>query len=615
MPQTVGLSISREQSASVSLEPNTGTLTIEERRAVNQKLGASIDQKLPGIVKGELGLHFDAAKLASLTGALKTSVRSKLSVALGITRETGVGIGGTAGAGASGSATGGVSVSGGASGSAGGKVSLGASGGVQGGISLGAALGTPGGTVKAGNQGTPLAGVTLKAGIDPRGIPGLTAGITVFDPTTAKINVSASRDIRVQLDGLLADALAGSGLSVQKQETVKAEVSPKIGEALEQSFRSSFGPSPGFPHASGELVLDTTVTMPRRGEWNATVSVDQLAVDAEPPTGPFTFEIEGIEFRGSAVPARSGRSQSGRTKVRVVGGAGGLSHDLEPRNYGGGVTRAKTVVDDILRDAGETLSAESNTELLAKQIDAWQRVKGPGRRALDRICEKIGAVWRVLRDGTVWIGVDEWPEVEPDGIVQDDDWGDGVILLAPDTPSMVPGIVVRGQRVEEVTHRLSRGGLRTELRSDGIRSVMERALEPIRQDSQYFKRYRCKVVSQGSDGRVDVLVDDERMKGRGIQKCRVRVGIPGTRMEVPGGARCLVGWDDGDPALPYVDSWESSTAADDAVITYPGGTRPAAGLGSMVRVILPFVPMPAPGPPVPFPCFGFIETGNDQNII
>jgi len=608
---TVGLSISKQQSASVSLEPNTGELTVDERQRVNARLGSTIDQKLPDIVKKELSLHLDATKLISLTGALKTSVRAKLQAALQITKEIGVGAGGEAGASASGS--GGATA--GASAGAGGKVSLGAAGGVQGNVSLAAALGTPGGTTKAGTEGTPLAGVTLKAGIDPKGIPGLTAGVTIFDPSTAKIQVSASRDIRVQLDGLVADALAGSGLSVQKQASIKAEISPKIGEALEQSFRSSFGPSPGFPNAAGERVLDARVVMPRSGEWTAIVSIDQLSEDAEPPTGPFWFEVEGIEFRGSALPARSGRSLGGRTKVRVVAGAGGLAYDLEPRNYGGGVTTAKTVVDDILRDSGETLSAESDSALLSKQIEAWQRVKGPGRRALDRICEKIGATWRILRDGTVWVGVDDWPEVEPDGTVLDDDWSDGSIELAPDTPSMVPGIVVRGQRVEEVIHQLSRSGLRTTLRSTGVRQLFDDALAPVRHQTEYTKRYRCKVVSQGADGRVDVLVDDERMKGRGVQKCRVRVGLPGTTLTVHEGDRCLVGWDDGDPALPYVDSWESGTGASDATITYPGGTRAAAGIGSMVRIILPFVPFPAPGPPVPFPVFGFIETGNEQNII
>lgn len=578
---TVGVGISREQSASVSLGENTGELTPEERQRVNKKLGASIDSKLGGSVKAAFGLNLDLAKVVALTGALKAGIRSKLNVSLGVTKSTGAGA--QAGGGASAGASVGASASGGAG------VSLGGSGGVQGRVSLGASLGLNGGTT-AGGEGTPLAGVKIQAGIDPNGIPGLTAGITVLDPEAVKVRVSASRDVKVTLDGMLSDALAGSGLSKQKQELVKSELKPKLDQALDDSFRSSFGPNPEFPHAMGNRVLDANIRMPRTREWTGNVTIDQLEQEAEPPTGPFWLEIEGLEFRCSVIPGRSGRSQGGRTSLRVVGGAGGLAHKLDVRNYSGGLTTGKLVVDDILRDAGETLSAESDSTILAKKLEGWQRVEGHGRFALDLITAKLGVSWRILRDGTVWIGVDEWPEVEPDGTVLDDDWGDGSIELAPDTPTMVPGIVVRGQRVEEVVHRLERSGLRTTLRSVGVRQLFDDALEPVRHQGEYAKRYRCKVVSQGSDGRVDVLVDDERMKGRGVAKCAVRAGLPGTEIKVPSGSRCLVGWDDADPALPYVSDWESSALM--TSITIGRDARPVARIGDTVTCFL------SPGTPI-----------------
>jgi hypothetical protein len=76
-------------------------------------------------------------------------------------------------------------------------------------------------------------------------------------------------------------------------------------------------------------------------------------------------------------------------------------------------------------------------------------------------------------------------------------------------------------------------------------------------------------------------------------------------VKVPSGSRCLVGWDDGDPALPYVDSWEQGVGVEQ--IAVDGGTAGALGIGAMVRIVLPFTPTPAPGPPVPFPLFGFVE--------
>jgi hypothetical protein len=584
---TVGVGISAEQAASVSLGESTGALTADERQRVNRQVGASIDKKLGASMKAAFGLHLDASQLIALTGATKAAVRSKLSTSLGITKETGAGAGGT--------------------------VSFGGAAGVGGTqASLGTILGLKaGGTTTAGGSGTPLAGVTLAAGVDPKGIPGLTAGITVLDPEAVQIRVSASRDVQAELDELLTDSLERSGLSPQKQEAVKSEIKPQLNKALEETFRSSFGPAPEFPHAMGVRLLDATVRMPRRGEWTALVTIDQLELDAQPPTGPFWFEIEKIEFRCSVVPGRSGRSQGGRTSLRVVGGAGGLSHDLDVRNYG--ATTVKTVVDDILRDAGETLSAEADTAVLEKRLDSWQRVKGQGRDALSLLTTflRIGATWRILRDGTVWIGVDAWPEVEPDGTVQDDDWGDGSILLAPDTPTMVPGVVVRGQRVEEVLHHLDQSGLRTELRSVGVRSAVERSLDPIRHETEYHKRYACKVVRQNGDKTVDVIVDDDRMRGRGVAKCRIRAGLPGCDITAKSGARCMVGWENGDPAFPYVSDWEMD--ADFVQIKLARGTRPAAGAGSMVRVIIPGTPVMASA--VPFPIFGFVEIGNDDLLV
>ncbi len=561
---TVGLGISEQQSASVSLGESTGALTPEERTRVNRQVGTAIDQKLGASMKTAFGLNLDAAKLIALTGASKASLRSTLSTSLGITKETGAG--------------------------AGGSVSLGSAGGVQGQASLGTILGLKpsGSTTTAGGQGTPLAGVTLAAGADPKAIPGLTSGITVLDADAVQVRVSASREVQAELDVAISDALNKSGLSPQKQEAVKSELQPKLNKSLDDTFRSSFGPAPEFPHAMGVRLLGCDIRMPRRGEWTAIVSIDQEELDAAPPTGPFWFELEKIEFRCSVIPGRSGRSQGGRTSLRVIGGAGGLAHDLDVRNYG--ATTVKTVVDDILRDAGETLSAEADATVLAKKLPSWQRVQGHGRLALDLLLDKVGATWRILRDGTVWIGVDAWPEVEPDGNVLDDDWGDGSILLAPDTPTMVPGVVVRGQRVEEVVHHLDRKGLRTELRSVGVRSAVDRALDPIRHSTEYTKRYRCKVTRQNANGRVDVLVDDERMKGRGVQNCAIRVGTPGTTITAETGARCLVGWDDGDPALPYVSDWESGTRFQK--ISIGNDPRPVARIGDGGRGFL------SPGTPV-----------------
>jgi hypothetical protein len=277
--------------------------------------------------------------------------------------------------------------------------------------------------------------------------------------------------------------------------------------------------------------------MQSEGAWFADVAIDKPE-DADVPDGPFSFEIEGVEFRGTVKPARSGEF-AGRTHLRVIGGA---------------------VVADILRDSGETISSESDQALLDKQIAGWHRMGGPGKNALTQVLKPQGATWRVLRDGTVWVGTDGWPEVEPNGTVLDVQHGDGVVLSAPDTPDAVPGIVVSGHRIVQVVHRLDERGLRTEHHARSVRTVRDALLEPLRAEIDYSRRYPCKVTAQNADGTLQVLPEDEKIKGRGLDRCDVYVGLPGTTLKVPAGAECLVAFRAGDPSRAYVDGWLQGTA-------------------------------------------------------
>jgi hypothetical protein len=417
-------------------------------------------------------------------------------------------------------------------------------------------------TVKA-TVGTALRsqlGVTLGTRADAS----IGAGAAVAGDVSLGVSLGASADAAAGVTATLSAslglnleaALLGLGLSPSEREAVLGELTPALTGALEGSLRSAIGASPGYPSAAGARLLNGQLKLLAEGTWRAYLSVD-LPDDAPVPSGPYTFEIEGQEWRGTVVPARSG-AFGGRTAVAVVGGAGGLSADLQVKNYSRGVTLVRTIVEDILREAGEELSDESDQSLLGKQLPSWQRSRGPAQVALPQLLRQFGAAWRVLRDGKVWVGIDSWPEVELNDPVEDDDWSDGVIVTAPETTAMVPGVTCRGRRIEQVVYNFDFRGLRCELHSRSLASTLaDKLVARARRETEFAYRYRCRVVRQNGNGTVDVDVDDERMKGRGVGNCRVRAGLPGVRLVVPKGARCLVGWDDGDPSLPYVDGWES----------------------------------------------------------
>ena len=535
--------------AQSTVGPGASAIPPSRRESINASLSAFIDKELGAEVARSLGGSVDIGQLAILTASLKTGLRSKVGASLGIGGGISAGgVGGTAGGGTTLGAGAGTSsaLTGDLSGKVGGVAS--------GGFSLGAGLGTRatagfglGGKVALGTAVGSNFGVGAQAGIGGSG--------------SSPVKVGAGASIKTSVLSALDGAMVKLGLSGTEQSSLRAELKPAISQSVDDSFKSAFGPDVGYPNAGGVALLGIECTMQQTGAWMATCEVDHTSDDQKIPTGPFVFDIDGVEFRGTVVPDRSG-AHGARQRVRVVGGAGGLDTDIPARNYAGGLTRARTIVGDILRDSGESLSIEASSDFLDRRVEGWQRARGKAKHALDAICQKLGCSWRVLRDGTVWIGEDKWPEVEPAGTVEDQDWGDGHITIAPDFPTLVPGVIVRGQRVQQVVYRFGGPniGLRATLHTNSARGLLDGIQQRLERKTQYGYRYRCKVTRQNADGTVDVMIDDERMKGKGVSKCRMRFGLPGVRAVVSAGARCLVGWDDGDPALPYVDGWESAAA-------------------------------------------------------
>lgn len=567
------------------------TASRETKLKANELLGVYLEKNLTTEVSAVLGPKVDVAKVVLLSNALKISLRSKVGSKLGVA-------GGSAAGDIGGSAGGGSSLEAGAGLSAGVAGGVGKVGGVPSGdLSLGSGLGTraarPGskeGSVVFGSSSGGSFGVGAQAGFQ----------------TPASIDASMATKVQNSILSAFETSLVDAGVSPAERTAIKSEVQPAIKSAVGDSFNSAFGPELGYPHASGVILLGVEVSMPEHGPWKAVVEIDEEKEDAPIPSGPFVFDIDGVEFRGTVESDRAG-AFGGRIKIRVVGGAGGLYHKILVRNYAGGLTKAKTVLDDILRDSGEALSAESDQELLNTRLEGWERTDGTAHEALTVLCKKLGAEWRVLRDGKIWIGKDTWPEVEPAGVITDSDWGDGVVSVIPEFATLVPGIIVRGQKVKQVIYVLSRKGLKASLYNKSTSELLNGIVERATKGLEYTKRYRCEIVTQNSDGTVDVKVDSDQMKGKGVGKCRVRVGVPGTRLTVPAGARCLVGWDDGDPELPYVDSWESSTPA--TLVEVGKGAVAVAQTGGTVQALLPpqllITGTVTPGPP-PAPAAAFV---------
>ena len=110
---------------------------------------------------------------------------------------------------------------------------------------------------------------------------------------------------------------------------------------------------------------------------------------------------------------------------------------------------------------------------------------------------------------------------------------------------------------------------------DSVRSIVEAILGP-RLD--LLTLYPARVVSQGADGRLDLVPEDAR-----IAPCSgvpLRYGAPGLAATVPAGGRVLLGYEHGDPGRPYAALWESGAVT---ALSVNGGSEKAAREGHSVN--------------------------------
>lgn len=117
---------------------------------------------------------------------------------------------------------------------------------------------------------------------------------------------------------------------------------------------------------------------------------------------------------------------------------------------------------------------------------------------------------------------------------------------------------------------------------------LKRFIRFVMTDTRYMRLYPATVQSQLADGTLEVLPDDPTIRGDGML-VRILTGLPNTTVEVAQGARCLIGFLDGDPSKPYVAEWEGNGLVR---LGLDGGARPIARAGDQVEVAtLPTTPV------------------------
>lgn len=202
-------------------------------------------------------------------------------------------------------------------------------------------------------------------------------------------------------------------------------------------------------------LLHAVISEPLVGRWVADVQVDA----DEALTDPITLSFDGgtVVYVGAIHRASL---YSGRWYGRIVGGTGGLSDTLDPKAYR--AVPLSVALTDILSATGETLSSTSET-LLSAIVAKWQRIQGTAAHAVAELADSLGYNWRILRDGTLWLGTETWAELEAEAVKVGDSPGLACRTYAPDAaPLIYPGVTYDGWNVSHVTTTLE-GSIRQEV--------------------------------------------------------------------------------------------------------------------------------------------------------
>lgn len=130
----------------------------------------------------------------------------------------------------------------------------------------------------------------------------------------------------------------------------------------------------------------------------------------------------------------------------------------------------------------------------------------------------------------------------------------------------------------------------------------------------YHALYSATLQAASSDGFVEVLPDDERIRGTGLQKVPLKHGLPGVVVKVASGSRVLLGFENGDPTRPFAALWDPGSVIE---IVFDGGTQSIARMNDTVKVTVPagtFLTAAQAGVPNPAPVdlTGTITSGSSK---
>ena len=312
---------------------------------------------------------------------------------------------------------------------------------------------------------------------------------------------------------------------------------------------------------SGATLHRAVIQLPLQGAWVA--DVEHIEAPTVAVGDEVTLTLGSQSWVGTVYRVDPGEGR--RWDTRIVGGGGGLSTVLAPRQYRS--PPASLVVQDALVEAGEVVDAGTLARLATSVQPAWVRRAETAAQLLDEVSAILSYRWRVLPSGSVWLGTDAGTLATLEGDLIETGAASGVAVVAALEPTVSPGQTWRNPQtgvtvtVGAVVHRVDEQSTRTEIYAlsgsgrlgEALSGVAARAAPP-----DLYAAYEYTVVVQNGDGTLELRSGAPGLPD--LSKVVSTPGAPGATFTVAPGARCMVSFPGGRAnAVPQVQAWVSGT--------------------------------------------------------
>lgn len=95
---------------------------------------------------------------------------------------------------------------------------------------------------------------------------------------------------------------------------------------------------------------------------------------------------------------------------------------------------------------------------------------------------------------------------------------------------------------------------------DRLKAAFDQAVEAALPNVDYHALYTCQVVSQNGDGTLDLK--PQRTDWPTQKNIPIRCGVPNLKIKVQANAQVLLGWENGDPSIPFAGLWLVGASGD-----------------------------------------------------